>query len=259
MSDIDSIRVFPDVEQIVAAAVESVMDDLQSHEEERAAMLDNVAARGLAYQAFALGCPRPPREEERVKTLEALCHNYDINVDNAELDSILLVLNHVFNAPISMVVLFKGAIPNSSPGNNLVYVKEGMGVDYLWRWSFCGWSMWTSPNPQIMVIPDAQQDARFCDNPYVKEPDGWLRFYCGAPLIASNGHHLGTLCFIDTSPCLLSASQCALVNNMTEMVVRHTDAAAEELTGSQVHDLNGGSSHGEGTDAAAEELTNTGA
>lgn len=45
---------------------------------------------------------------------------------------------------------------------------------------------------QVMVIPDATKDKRFASNPHVIVPGG-IRFYCGAPLIASNGHRLGTL------------------------------------------------------------------
>ena len=42
-----------------------------------------------------------------------------------------------------------------------------------------------------MVIPDATRDARFAQYEAVR--DGTVKFYCGAPLIASNGHRLGTL------------------------------------------------------------------
>lgn len=52
---------------------------------------------------------------------------------------------------------------------------------------------------QVMVVPDAQQDARFRDNPYVVgEPS--VRFYAGAPLLSSEGLPLGTLCVMDQQP-----------------------------------------------------------
>ena len=43
------------------------------------------------------------------------------------------------------------------------------------------------------MIHDATKDGRFASHPYVKgEP--YIRFYAGAPLVASNGHRLGTMC-----------------------------------------------------------------
>lgn len=45
-----------------------------------------------------------------------------------------------------------------------------------------------------MVIPDATKDARFANNKMVADPNGpGVRFYVGTPLMASNGHRLGTL------------------------------------------------------------------
>lgn len=73
-----------------------------------------------------------------------------------------------------------------------------------------------------MVIPDATKDARFAENPYVKSHGG-VRFYCGAPLVASNGHRLGTLCFADSKPRDMEAHQAMVLGNFAEMVVRHIE------------------------------------
>ena len=66
-------------------------------------------------------------------------------------------------------------------------------------------------------------NCRFSDNVHVKPPNGWMRFYCGTPLLASNGHHLGTLCILDSIPREMDASQCALINNFGELVSRHIE------------------------------------
>ena len=53
--------------------------------------------------------------------------------------------------------------------------------------------------PDLLVIPDLTQDPRTRDNPLVTgEPH--LRFYAGAPLQASGGERLGSLCVIDLEP-----------------------------------------------------------
>ena len=53
--------------------------------------------------------------------------------------------------------------------------------------------------PDLLVIPDLTQDARTRDNSLVTG-DPFLRFYAGAPLVAANGEHLGSLCVIDVLP-----------------------------------------------------------
>jgi PAS domain S-box-containing protein len=59
---------------------------------------------------------------------------------------------------------------------------------------------------EIMMVPDAQQDARFADNPLVTG-DPNLRFYAGAPLLTADGLAIGTLCVLDREPRSLTESQ----------------------------------------------------
>jgi len=51
----------------------------------------------------------------------------------------------------------------------------------------------------VLVVPDATEDARFRDNPYVA-CEGGVRFYAGFPLMLRSGHCLGTLCVFDSQP-----------------------------------------------------------
>ena len=56
------------------------------------------------------------------------------------------------------------------------------------------------------MVPDAREDPRFADHPAVTVEDG-VRFYAAAPLVATIGHALGTLCVVDSEPRRLGAEQ----------------------------------------------------
>ena len=47
----------------------------------------------------------------------------------------------------------------------------------------------------------------------------------GTPLVASDGHRLGTLCFADAAPRKFDAERCNILNNMAELVVRELERA----------------------------------
>lgn len=62
--------------------------------------------------------------------------------------------------------------------------------------SFCQFTIQTDAP---MVVLDAAQDPRFANNPLVTGAKP-IRFYAGAPLVASDGSRLGALCVLDDAP-----------------------------------------------------------
>ncbi|MDI6104833.1 GAF domain-containing protein [Actinoplanes sp. NEAU-A12] len=69
--------------------------------------------------------------------------------------------------------------------------------------SFCAH---TISGRDVLEVPDATADPRFADNPAVTG-DPAVRFYAGVPIAVEGGHHVGSLCVIDTQPRVLAAQQ----------------------------------------------------
>lgn len=60
--------------------------------------------------------------------------------------------------------------------------------------SFCSH---TILDKKVMVVPNALEDDRFHDNPFVTD-DFRIRFYAGVPIVSANGRNIGTVCAFDS-------------------------------------------------------------
>lgn len=117
-------------------------------------------------------------------------------------DDIVRVAAYICGTPISTVTLvaedrqwFKAALGLTSRQSPI-------------ETSFCKHAL---DSQEIMIVPDAREDARFATNPLVLS-DPHIRFYAGAPLITSEGIAVGTLCVIDRiSRSITSDQQKALI------------------------------------------------
>lgn len=69
--------------------------------------------------------------------------------------------------------------------------------------SFCGHAILQD---DLFLVEDTHQDPRFVDNPVVTGAP-FLRFYAGQPLLAQDGHAIGTLCLLHPSPKQLNDKQ----------------------------------------------------
>jgi GAF domain-containing protein len=138
--------------------------------------------------------PKPVDEHQRLATLRG----YEIldTEPEAAFDDLTLIASCVCQTPIALISL--------------------IDADRQWFKSSVGFSVKETSRdialcasailqPNIFIVPDASEDARFAENPLiVSEPK--IRFYAGTPLMG-DGHALGTLCVIDRVARELSPEQ----------------------------------------------------
>jgi formate hydrogenlyase transcriptional activator len=151
--------------------------------------------------------PFPADEQARLDALRS----YEILDTPAEsgFDDLARLAAEICGAPMALVTFidterqwFKAAV-----GLNIEATPRDV--------SFCAH---TILGPDLLTVPDATTDPRFANNPFVVG-DPHVRFYAGAPLIASGGQALGALCVIDRVPRQLTVSQQSALAALSRQVV----------------------------------------
>jgi GAF domain-containing protein len=196
-------------------------------DDDRTRAIDAAAnARGSRVMAAVI----TEDDDPRLTTL----HEYGI-VDSRDLGYFLtLVINARAELDMPMA-----AISLVTADRQWFKTSAGMGQirQTLRAHAFCAHTI-ESDDP--FVVTDAHRDARFADNPLVT---GFphIRFYAGAPIIASNGHRLGAFCVMDTIPRRMSPEQVALLRVYAGRAMRHIEIyAIQHPAGSGIETVRSG-------------------
>lgn len=139
-------------------------------------------------------------------------------------DDLARLAAHILGMPIALVSLID---------DNRQWFKAKYGIDATEtprELSFCGHAV---ADGRTLVIADARNDVRFCDNPFVLgEP--FVRAYCGIPLRTAKGEVLGTLCAFNNVPQEPSHEQIALLDILAQRVMTELDLRREVLLRKQL-------------------------
>ena len=132
------------------------------------------------------GAPLPSNEDSRLEFVRGL--NILDTVAEEAFDVITLRLTDIFNVPIALVSIVE---------ESRQWFKSVVGLrvtETARSLSFCA-HLLLPDDPEILLVPNATQDPRFCNNSLVTG-DPFIRFYCGAPIVIGE-HRLGSVCIID--------------------------------------------------------------
>jgi CheY-like chemotaxis protein len=97
--------------------------------------------------------------------------------------------------------------------------KIGLELDDIARDQ--SFSAHTILQSDVLIVPDPLSDERFTSNFFVT--DIGIRFYVGIPLVAVNGHVLGTLAAMDRVPHLCTAEQIDSLKILARLIVNELE------------------------------------
>lgn len=164
----------------------------------------------------------PPALVTETQRLQALAE-YGLGSDRAlpSLDAVVQIAARMFDMPVSAVNMI---------GNDHVFFAASTGldgeVDMRRDVSFCAHAI---TQDDVLVVPDAQLDERFFDNPLVTG-SAQLRFYAGVPLLSPEGHALGALCIIDARPREFSQADRLRLRELARMASDRLELRRMELS-----------------------------
>lgn len=153
----------------------------------------------------------PGNEAER---LQALRQYYVMDTDDEECFRDLVQLAaKICDVPISIISLLD---------DERSWFKSAHGLprgEVDRKYSICSHAIL---QPEIFIVEDTQLDPRFVNNPIVTG-DLNVRFYAGAPLKTACGHHLGTLCILDSKPRQIDPDQIETLRILAHQVMAHLE------------------------------------
>jgi len=160
--------------------------------------------------------------DEKARLAELRCYAVLDTAPESDFDDIVALASEVCGVPVALVSIVDA---------DRQFFKAKVGLEVCGTARDISFCQFTIRGNDVLVVPDAQLDPRFAENPLVTGEMG-IRFYAGMPLIARSGHALGTLCVIDRIPRVLDDQQLRMLRHlahqaMTQLELRRSLAERE--------------------------------
>ena len=112
--------------------------------------------------------------------------------------------------------------------SNRQYFKSSIGIGLTETARDLAFCAHTIRSNVPFIIPDAQLDLRFRENPLVTGQEH-LRFYAGVPIISPRGYALGAFAVLDHVPRSLDAAQIHLLGHLANQVIEKLNLRLSSL------------------------------
>jgi signal transduction histidine kinase len=153
--------------------------------------------------------PLPDDETARLAALK----DYAIldTEPDAALDAMVQLASYICHAPVAAISLVD---------EQRQWFMASVGLDAKETSRDIAFCAHTILQQDPLIVVDAHLDERFFDNPLVTSKPN-ICFYVGMPLAACDGHHLGTLCVIDSVPRELNPEQLLALRVLADNIMSH--------------------------------------
>lgn len=159
--------------------------------------------------------PEPPDELARLNAVQQ--YRTSTLLREAAFDDMAFLSTYICKTPIALVTLID---------RTEQWFLSAKGVDYCSTSREAAFCTHALLGTELLIVPDLHADARFAQHPLVVgEP--FIRFYAGVPLISPEGHALGTLCVLDTTPRDLEREQKKALQSLARMVMTQLELLRE--------------------------------
>jgi diguanylate cyclase (GGDEF)-like protein len=151
--------------------------------------------------------PRPPNEAERLAELRR--YALQQTPGDGDFDFLAELAATLCGTPYAFVTLVD---------DKEVWSKAAFGSEARSHARDDDYCSWTILEAGGMQIPDLRADPRTAGMALTHDARGY-RMYCGANLVSANGHHIGSLCVLDTAPRQVDPATVAILDKLARQVM----------------------------------------
>ncbi len=164
--------------------------------------------------------PIPPDESDRLKAISD--YKLDYIFREADFDDLASIAADMAGAPLAFISIINAQMQCFAGAFGTALRQNDRSL------AFCGYTILSE---ESLIVRDAREDMRFCDNPLVRgEPH--IRFYAGTPIHAG-GQRVGSLCVVGFEPRDFDEAQIRRLKGLARLADRMIETRLDALLRSE--------------------------